>query len=110
MAFPSSSMTITSPNGEHSVTVSPTFVELVGDMQEASAMRATFEYGWGWYKDDTDPTNPIQLNSMVELTRGSQSFKWFIADKPMVQGGINGEQVFEIYCVVLIYSNYAINH
>lgn len=99
MTFPSSSITITAPNGINSVTVSPTFVELVGDMQEASAMRATFEYGWEWYKDDTDPTNPIQLNSMVELTRGSQSFKWFIADKPMVQGGINGEQVFEIYCV-----------
>ena len=97
--MPSYKMSITSPNGLHTITAHPTSVEISGEMQEPSGMIAVFEYGWDYYEDEDNNTNSIQLNSYVELKRDSVFiYRGYIYSRRLVEGGVAGEQIFEITC------------
>lgn len=94
------SLTVTSPNGLHSIEALPTWIELSGSKGEPSALIAEFEYGWDWYRDEDNPDNPIQLQSYIILYRdGVVVFRGYIYSRRLVQGGIGGEQIFEITCL-----------
>jgi len=94
-------LTITSPNGAHSVKAFPTRIVITGEMSECSIMHMLFEYGWDWYVDEDDTTNPVQTNSLVTLVRtndnGAQTvWTGYIPARHLIEGGGEGEQVMDI--------------
>src|SRR3990167_4997732 len=89
-------ISIINPQGGHVVDLFPTFIECGGEIQEASAARFVLEYGYSWYQDTADPTNPVQENAHLTFTRDSQTpWRGWVFSARKIQTEL-GKQAIEI--------------
>ncbi len=88
----------TAPNGVNTVPITPSNIEFAGELQEASRVDMLIEYYYDQYSPEDDPTNPVQLNSEIEIIRGTQTIATvYVYDKQDVQ--VNGEQLIKLICL-----------
>ena len=96
------SITSASPTNTNTVNLYPTRIEMSGTISEASVIYMLFEYGYDWYKDDNDSTNPVQENSWITFTRNSRVvWQGWIQDIHDILGE-NGEQIIEVVAFDII--------
>ena len=96
------SITSASPTNSNTVPLYPTRIEMSGSISEASVIYMLLEYGYDWYKNDNDSTNPLQQNSWITFTRNSRvEWQGWVQDIHDIQGE-NGEQIIEVIALDLI--------
>ncbi|MBU0598679.1 OB-fold nucleic acid binding domain-containing protein, partial [Patescibacteria group bacterium] len=91
-------LTITTPDGTVSRVVMPTHISFEQNMGEISGFTAEFQSDWDDFLDETDGTNPVQMNATVEWIREGQVYAFFIISRELIEAE-NGEQVIKITCL-----------
>lgn len=91
-----------SPDGTTTRFTTPTDIIFDTEAQEPSTLECIFQSEWDVLFDESDTTNPGQLNAYVEYSRGGTIiFRGYIFNRELVQGA-SGEQLIKIICTDVV--------